>query len=51
MVVRLSKRLAMKNSALNPIQVFRHYGIPFRSNENAKLVYYGSLYCIVRLLE
>ncbi len=35
----------------NPIYTFQHHGIPFVSNDAAKLIYYGSLYCIVHLIE
>jgi hypothetical protein len=41
----------MRYSALNPIQIFLHYGVPFRSNDSAKLIFYGRYYCVVRLLE
>lgn len=41
----------MRFSTLNPIQIFRHYGVPFRSNDSAVLIEYGPVYCKVRLLE
>lgn len=41
----------MKYTTLHPIQIFRHYGVTFRSNDSAVLLYYGPLFCIVRLLE
>lgn len=46
-----SKEIHMHCSTLNPIQIFRHHGIQFTSNDSALLLYYGPLFCIVRLLE
>lgn len=45
------RRYTMYYSTLNPIQIFRHHGIQFTSNDSAQLLYYGPLFCIVRLLE
>jgi hypothetical protein len=41
----------MTYSTLNPVQKFKHYGLPFRSNDSAILLYYGPINCVVRLLE
>lgn len=41
----------MQYSTLNPIQKIRHHGYPFHSNDSAVLIYYGSVFCWVTLLE
>ena len=45
------KEYFMCYSTLNRIQVFRHYGAAFTSNDSAVLLYYGKTHCMVRLLE
>ena len=35
----------------NTIIKIEHYGLPFFSNENARLIYYGQTYCWVYLLD
>jgi hypothetical protein len=37
-------------SRLNPIQIFRHNGYPFRSNDSAELLYYGPVFCVLTRL-
>ena len=34
---------------LSPIQIFRHNGYAFHSNDSATVIYYGTIFCIVLL--
>jgi hypothetical protein len=43
--------ILMRYTTLNQIQVFRHFGLPFRSNDCARVIHYDPIFCVVRLSE